>query len=164
MKSTAKTVGVVFVIMIMSRLLSLASMITYATYFGRENIEINIYSYAIQFPNIVFAIFGTALVTVVIPIFAGYVDTGKKDKAFKFADNIISLSVVFTIVLTVVGLVLAPLFPRITEFRTDGYDFAVLALRIMFPIMIFYALNYILQGILQSMGKFNMPAFVSVPS
>jgi putative peptidoglycan lipid II flippase len=34
----------------------------------------------------------------------------------------------------------------------------------MFPVMIFYALNYILQGVLQSLGKFNMPAFVSVPS
>ena len=34
----------------------------------------------------------------------------------------------------------------------------------MFPVMIFYALTYIIQGMLQSSGKFNMSAFVSVPS
>ncbi|MFZ5989689.1 MAG: murein biosynthesis integral membrane protein MurJ [Bacillota bacterium] len=163
MKNTARTVGVVMIIMLLSRFLSLLSMIKYTTYFG-NTLEINIYSYAIQFPNLVFTIFGTALSTVVIPIFAGSIDTGNKERAFKFADNVISLSVLFTLGLSVLGIILAPLFPLITEFRSNGYDLAVLALRIMFPIMLFYALNYILQGILQSMGRFNMPAFVSVPS
>lgn len=164
MKNTARTVGVVFIIMLLSRFLSLGSMIKYTTYFGRSGTEINIYSFAILMPNIVFTIFGTALSTVVIPIFAGSIDSGNKERAFKFADNVISLSLLLTAGLSVIGIVMAPLFTLLTEFRTEGYDFAVLALRIMFPVMIFFALNYILQGILQSLGKFNMPAIVSVPS
>lgn len=164
MKNTARTVSVVFVIMLLSRFLSLGSMITYTTFFGRAGTEINIYSFAILMPNIVFTIFGTALSTVVIPIFAGSIESGNKKRAFKFADNVISLSMVITAGLALIGMALAPLFVLMTEFRTDGYDFAVLALRIMFPVMIFFALNYILQGILQSLGRFNMPAVVSVPS
>jgi putative peptidoglycan lipid II flippase len=35
---------------------------------------------------------------------------------------------------------------------------------IMMPVMIFYGLNYIFQGMLQSEGVFGWPAFVSVPS
>ena len=35
---------------------------------------------------------------------------------------------------------------------------------IMMPIMLFYGLNYIFQGMLQSIGKYGWPAFVSVPS
>lgn len=34
----------------------------------------------------------------------------------------------------------------------------------MMPVMLFYGLNYIFQGILQSRGKYGFPAFVSVPS
>ena len=164
MKSTAKTVGLVMIVMVMSRLLSLLSIQIYMAYFGTQSIEINIYSYAIQLPNILFASIGTALSTVVIPIFAGHMANEQKASAYKFADNIISLTLVFTICLTVVGFLAAPLLPYFTKYRYEGYSFAVTALRIMFPVMIFYGLNYILQGILQSMGRFSMPAFVSVPS
>jgi len=163
-QSTAKTVGIVMIIMVLSRLLSLFSVIAYTSFFGTESIEINIYSYATQFPNIVFTVFGTALTTVVIPIFASNLESGNKKRAYKFADNVISLATAFTLGLSLVGILLAPLFPLMTKYRTNGYNFAVTALRIMFPIMIFYALNYIFQGILQSLGKFNMPAFVSIPS
>ncbi|NLL06363.1 MAG: murein biosynthesis integral membrane protein MurJ [Clostridiaceae bacterium] len=166
MKSTAKTVGIVMIIMVLSRLLSLGSVIVYTSFFGTDSIEINIYTYALQFPNIVFTVFGTALTTVVIPIFASNLESGNKKRAYKFADNVISLATIFTLILTLIGVLLAPLLPLFTKYseNKNHYDFAVMALRIMFPIMIFYALNYIFQGILQSMGKFNMPAFVTIPS
>jgi len=163
MKSTAKIVGLVMIIMFLSRLLSLVSSILYTAFYG-NTLEMNIFSYAIQFPNTVFVIVGTSLVTVVIPVFAGYIGKGEKEKAFNFADNLIGLTLVVTIMLTVLGIILAPVFPLFTVFKLNGYGFAVAALRIMFPVMIFYGVNYILQGILQSMGRFNMTAFVSVPS
>jgi len=163
MKSTAKTVGLVMVIMVFSRLMALLSNLIYITFFG-VNLETDIYSYAIQLPNIIFNSFGTALVTVVIPIFAGYIGTGEKERAFKFADNVISLSFLFTLGLSLLGVILAPFILLLTRFRHEGYEFAVMAVRIMIPVIIFYALNYILQGILQSLGRYNMPAFVSVPS
>jgi putative peptidoglycan lipid II flippase len=162
MKSTAKTVGTVMLITVFSRLLSLLSNMAYITYFG-INLETDIYSYATQFPNIVFNSLGTAIVTVVIPIFAGYIGTGKKERAFKFADNVLSMSVIFTAVLSLAGFLLTPSILLLTRFRFEGYGFALTALRIMFPVMIFYAMNYVFQGILQSLGKFNMPALVSVP-
>lgn len=163
MKSTAKTVGIVMIIMMLSRMLSLVSTVFYTTVFGNVP-QTNIYSFALMVPNIIFTIFGTALSTVVIPIFSGNVEKGDRKKAFRFADNVISLSLIVTMFLTVVGILLAPLFISFTKFKTDNYDFAILALRILMPVMIFYALNYIFQGILQSLGKFNMPAFVTVPS
>lgn len=163
MKSTAKSVGTVFIIMMLSRLLSFFASIAYMTHFG-ENLQMDIYSYALQFPNIIFNSFGTALVTVVIPIFAGYIGTGDKDRAHKFANNIITLSIASAVLLSVLGIVLAPVFPLLTRFKYDGYNFAVTALRIMIPVIVFYAMNYVLQGILQSLGRFNMPALVSIPS
>ncbi|MCX7749012.1 MAG: murein biosynthesis integral membrane protein MurJ [Clostridia bacterium] len=163
MKSTAKTVGIVMIIMLISRLLSFLSSTLYLNYFSNTP-ELNVYSYALQFPLIVFNSLGTAIVTVIIPIFAGYIGRGEKERAFTFANNISTISIVFTMVLTVLGMAAAPILPLFTDFKNGMYDYAVLALWIMFPVMIFYALNYILQGILQSLGRFNMPAFVSIPS
>ncbi len=164
MKSTAKAIGVVTIIMLSSRLLALVSSSLYLAHFN-GTIGLEIYSWAIQIPNIVFNSLGTALATVIIPIFAGYISTGQKERAFKFADNIIGISLVFTAALSVLCIAAAPLILYFTpRFRAQDHSFAVFALRVMFPIMVFYAMNYVFQGILQSFGRFNMPAFVSIPS
>ena len=163
MKSAVKAVGAVMAIMLFSRLLSLVSNMAYITYFG-INLETDIYSYAIQLPNIFFNSLGTAIVTVVIPVFAGLIGTDERERAFRFAGNITGVSLAFTAVLSIAGVILTPFILLLTRFRTEGYGFALTALRIMFPIMIFHALSYIFQGILQSLGKYGMPAFVSVPS
>ena len=162
MKSAARTIGSVMIIMMFSRLAALAANQVYITYFG-INLEMDVYSYATQLPNIVFNSIGTALATVVIPIFAGYMGTGEKERAEKFADNILGLSLLITVILSIGAILAAPAIIQLTRFRSSGYDFALTALRIMFPVMIFYAMNYILQGVLQSLGSYRMPAVVSLP-
>lgn len=163
MKSTTKSIGIVMIITVFSRLLSLASSMVYLTYYG-ISLEMDIYSYAIQLPNIIFTSLGNALVYVVIPIFAGYIGTAQKDRAFKFADNVITISSFFTLLLSIIGMAAAPAILALTRFREQGYDFALVSLRIMFPVMIFYGLGFIFQGMLQSLGNYNMPALISVPS
>lgn len=163
MKSTAKSVSIVMIIMVFSRLLSFASNQIYITKFGMNN-QTDVYSFASSLPNIIFTFFGTALTTLVIPKFAGYIGTGEKKRAFKFVDIVITFSLIVTVVLSVLCVAIAPGILRFTRFKNVETEFATMALRVMFPVMIFYALNYILQGVLQSFGKYNMPAFVSVPS
>ncbi|MBO4343996.1 MAG: murein biosynthesis integral membrane protein MurJ [Clostridia bacterium] len=163
-KGIAGSVSLVMIIMILSRLLALVSTQVYMSYFGLDSF-LNIYSFAISVPNIVFNCFGTALATVVIPIYAGHLAKGEKEKAAKFANNIITVSVSITALLVGIGLAISPFLPKLTAFKTgEEYSFAVKSLMIMMPVMFFYGLNYIFQGILQSHGKYGFPAFVSVPS
>lgn len=158
------SVSFVMVIMIFSRLLALLSTQIYISVFGTEG-NINIYSYAITIPNTIFNCIGTALSTVVIPIYAGHLAKGEHEAARKFADNIITVATVLTAGLVLIGMGLAFVLPLLTEFRHEPqYSFAVRALMIMMPVMLFTGLNYILQGILQSHGHYGFPAFVSVPS
>jgi len=164
MKSVAKSIGIVTILMLFSRVLSLISSSVYAAKFGRT-IEMEIYSFSLQVPLIIFNSLGTALATVVIPIFSGHITTGKNERAYRFADKIITITVVLTLAFSVLCILATPLITYlIPKFRNQNYELTVFALRVMFPIMIFYGLNYILQGILQSFGKFNMPALVSLPS
>lgn len=162
MKSAVKAVGTVLLITLFTKLMSLFSNMAYITYFG-INLEIDIYSYALQLPNIVFNGLGTAIVTAVIPIFAGYIGINEKEKAVSFANNISGIALVFTGILSVLGIVLAPYILLLTRFQDNGYGLAVSIVRIMFPVMIFFAQNFILQGVLQSLGRYNMPAAVTLP-
>lgn len=164
-KNMLGSVSYVMIIMVLSRLLSLVSTQVYMSFFGAGNEFLNIYSYAITVPNTIFNCFGTALSTVVIPIYAGHIANGKKQEADRFANNIITITSLLTCVLIIIGWALSFVLPKFTSFNSgESYNFAVKALMIMMPVMLFYGLNYIFQGILQSKGKFGWPAFVSVPS
>ena len=163
-RGLVSSVSYVMIIMILSRVLSLVSTQVYMSFFGLDS-YLNIYSYAITIPNTIFNCFGTALSTVFIPIYAGHIANGEEKKAANFADNIITIATAFTAVLVLIGIALSPVLPKFTAFNQGTeYDFAVKALMIMMPIMLFYGLNYIFQGILQTKGKYGWPAFVSVPS
>ncbi len=161
-KNLFGAIGFVTVIMVFSRLLALVSTQVYMSFYGASDLYLNIYSYAISIPNIIFTCFGTALSTVVIPIYTGYIATDKKESAKSFADTLITVTTVFTGLLVLVGIAVSPILPRFTSL--GDYNFAVKALMIMMPAMLFYGLNYIFQGMLQSHGKYGWPAFVSVPS
>lgn len=163
-KRILNSVSYVMVIMILSRLCSLLSTQIYMSFYGIDK-YLNIYSYAITVPNTIFNCFGTALSTVVIPIYAGHLARNNKIKAENFANNIITIATLFTLVLVIIGMAISPLIVKLTAFKApDQYDFAVKSLMIIMPVMIFYGLNYIFQGMLQSNGKYGWPAFVSVPS
>lgn len=160
------SISFVMVIMVLSRVLSLVSTQVYMSKFGVRDMEISVYSYAVSLPNIIFNCFGTALSTVVIPIYAGYISNGNREKAKRFADNIITVAAVFSLLLIGIGLALSPFLPVLTQFNAsdEARRFCTKALMIMMPVMFFYGLNYIFQGMLQSEGVFGWPAFVSVPS
>lgn len=159
-------VGSVMIIMIASRVLSLLSVQIYMSFFGASDVYLNVYSYAISIPNIIFTSVGTALSTVVIPIYVGHLSSGENETAKKFADNIITVALIITCVPVFVGLIISPILPKFTSFAEsdEAYRFAVKALAAVMPVMFFYALNYIFQGMLQAMGHYKLPAFVSVPS
>ena len=163
-KSMLSSISYVMIIMLLSRVLALVSSSMYVSFFGTEDVYINIYSYAVTIPNTIFNCFGTTLSTVVIPIYASHIANKNYEGAKKFADNVITVASVFTFLLVLCGMALSFVLPKFTSFDSgESYSFAVKSLMILMPVMLFYGLNYIFQGMLQSVGKFGMPAFVSAP-
>lgn len=165
-KNILGAVSSVMVIMVLSRLLSLVSNQVYMSHFGASDVYLNIYSYAISIPNVIFTCVGTALSTVVIPIYVGHMALKKHEEAKRFADNIITISLALTLLLVIFGMAISPILPKATAFAKsdETYRFATMALMTVMPVMFFYALNYIFQGMLQAVGRYKLPAFVSVPS
>lgn len=165
-KNLAGAIGSVMFIMIASRLLALFSSQIYMSVFGTDSIYINIYSYAINIPNIIFTCIGTALSTVVIPLYVGHKAVGEHQKAKEFADNIITIATVLTLIVVVVAIGISPVLVNFTGFAKtpEAKSYAIKALMMVMPVMLFYAWNYIFQGMLQAEGKYRLPAFVSTPS
>ncbi len=163
-KSMLSSISYVMIIMLLSRVLALVSSSMYVSFFGTGDVYINIYSYAITIPNTIFNCFGTTLSTIVIPIYASHIANKNYDGAKRFADNVITVASVFTLLLVLCGMALSFVLPKFTAFDSgESYSFAVKSLMILMPVMLFYGLNYIFQGMLQSVGKYGMPAFVSAP-
>ena len=165
-KNIAGAIGSVMFIMIASRLLALLSSQIYMSAFGTDSIYINIYSYAVNIPNIIFTCIGTALSTVVVPLYVGHKALGEEEKAKQFANNIITIASVLTVAVIIISVCISPLLVNFTGFAKTpkGKDYATKALMMVMPVMLFYAWNYIFQGMLQAEGKYRLPAFVSVPS
>lgn len=163
MKSMVKTILVVLGITIVSKLLSLGSNQYYIRFYGINEL-MDAFSFALALPNIVFNSVGTSLTTIIIPIFAGYIAVKDHKKAYKFANNVIGVSVLITAVMVVAGIFLVPYLISLTGFNSAASsEFAIFASRMLLPAMFFYCLNFIFQGILQSLGKFGMAALISMP-
>jgi len=127
-KSVAKTVGLVMIITMLSRLMGLLNnQVVMTNYEVGTNLDI--YFYSVQFQLYVVNCIGTAIITVMIPMFASFYGVGEKKRAFN---------------------------------TPESRDFAIMALRIMFPVLIFYVLTFTLQGLLQAQGSFLVPASVSI--
>ena len=157
-----KSISWVFLIMLLGKLLSLVANQAYLSFFGADNEQLNIFSWALQIPNYLFQSLGTALSSVVIPLFAALCVQEKRQEANRFGSNLITVSTLLTLGLVAVGMALSGLLPGLTDFRDKGY--AAMALRLLMPVMLFYSLSFIYQGILQSLGRFTAAALVNLPS
>ena len=157
-----RSIGSVMILMLVGKLLSLLANQVYLSYFGADNEQLNIFSWVLQIPNYLFQSLGTGLSSTVIPLYAALLAQKKMKEASRFGSNIICITSLGMVLLVGLGLAISPVLPRLTDF-TDK-DYATRALMIMMPVMFFYAMTNIYQGILQSMDRHMSAALINLPS
>ena len=166
MKNTGRTVVAVTALTLLCRALSLLGYQAYMSFYDAETTSIGIFVYALKFPDVIFTSVGTALTTVVVPMYSSMLAKNERARADMFLSNIISVSGLLLIALVIAGAVAAPVFPAFSGYSGDAgsYAYAVFCLRTLMPVMFFFGLSFIFQGMLQSNGRFFMPACVSLPT
>ncbi len=157
-----RSIGSVMVLMLAGKLLSLLANQVYLSYFGADNEQLNIFSWVLQIPNYLFQSLGTGLSSTVIPLFAALLAQKKLDEANRFGSNIICITSLGMVALIALGMGASFLLPQLTDFSDKAY--ATRALLIMMPVMFFYAMTNIYQGILQSLDRHLDAALVNLPS
>ena len=130
-----------------------------------SGMETNAFLTASRIPRVFFdAVFASAIAASFIPVFSEYLVKRGKKQAVEFSGNFITVIGLFSLILTVLGIVFAE--PLVTLFA-DGYDAQTASLcvtltRMMFPTVLFTGVAFSFVGILQSLDEFNLPALISV--
>ncbi len=168
MGKTAKTVKTVSVMMFataLSKVLGMVRSMLMASHYG-TGIEANAFSAASRIPLSFFDIlFSAAIIGCFIPIYNGF-GKEKEDEADRFASVFLNCILLLTGILALLGIVFArPVIYFIASgLSLETKELAVTLLRIMFPLVIFAGGAYTLVGIMQSKGRFILPAMISAIS
>ena len=157
-----RSIGSVMLLMLVGKLLSLLANQVYLSYFGADNEQLNIFSWVLQIPNYLFQSLGTGLSSTVIPLYAALLAQKKFKEASRFGSNILCITALGMVVLVGAGMAVSFVLPGLTDFSDKAY--ATKALLIMMPVMFFYAMTNIYQGILQSMDRHLSAALINLPS
>ncbi|CCO07607.1 murein biosynthesis integral membrane protein MurJ [Desulforamulus hydrothermalis] len=158
-KVIARATLVIAVINLLSRILGFVREQVIAYMFGATGVT-DAYVVAYNIPNAVFAIIIGALATVVVPVFSEYAAQGRREEAWRLFNTVITLVVIVFSLFTLVGVWAAPLLVKLTAPGLSA-EVAGLATRltvIMLPILVFYGLSTVFQGLLNANQVFGIPA------
>ncbi len=161
--SLVKSVGIITIIAIFSKVLGFGRELLMAAYFGASSIT-DAFNVASIIPVLMLTAIGMAIISGMAPIYAE-----AKSKSKEEASNVISaLSTLFLVFAIVVTILFYLFTPAIIKIMAPGFDDAQLQLTnkltmIMLPSFAFLVLSAIMQGILEYEKRFAPPALVAIP-
>lgn len=167
-KSTGLMKSAVFMVIatVMAKALGLLRDMLIAASYG-TTVEAVAYDAASRLPVLLFDfVIGGVVTAAFIPIFNELLVKKGKEEAFKFADSYVTLILVITLVIAIIGVAFASFLVDflIPDAPDTAKTMAVDLTRLMFPMIIFTGLAFAFVGILLSLGEFRIPAIISLVS
>lgn len=152
---------------LLSRISGLARDIVFARFFG-ANADTDAFFVAFKLPNLLRRQFAEgAFSQAFVPVFTEYKTKRSEEEVQQLAGNVTGTLGLVLLMITIVGVLGAPLLMIFSAFGwwMDGdkqYDLATELLRWTFPYIFFISLTALAGGILNTYGKFAIPAFTPV--
>ena len=151
---------------LVSRILGLVRDVVFARYFG-AGLIMDAFLVAQRIPNMLRRFFAEGAFSAgFVPVMARYKEQHDHDEARESLGAMAGTFSVVLFVVTLFGVVGAPLLVLVVApgFVSDGGDFdlAALMLRFTFPYLLFVSLTAFAGGILNTYGRFGVPAFTPV--
>ena len=163
---TARTVSWVMAITLIGKMLGLYRDRLLAVHYS-VGMEANAFFTASRIPRVFFdAVFASAIAACFIPVFSEYLEKRGREEAQRFAGQFISVIVLLTGGLSVLGM----LFPGPLVALFADYDdpattaLAVSLTRVLFPTVLFSGAAFSFVGVLQAQDRFTAPALMSAVS
>jgi putative peptidoglycan lipid II flippase len=161
----AKSAGTVGIAVMCSRILGLVREQVFAAMFGASN-AYDAFVVAFRIPNLLRDLFGEgALSLAFVTVFTDY-DTNKTaEKTWKLASNVLVFFAVCLSAITLIGIYLSE--PITTLFANDFADtpgkaeLTAKLTMIMMPFLLFISLSAVVMGMLNTKGRFFIPALAS---
>lgn len=164
--NAAKTISVVMIVTLIGKVLGLYRDRLLAIHYS-VGMEANAFFTASRIPRVFFdAVFASAIAACFIPVFSEYLEKKGKKEAYRFAGNFITIILLLTGGLTLLGMAvpegMVALFADYADPETTAL--AASLTRTMFPTVLFSGLAFSLVGVLQAQDHFTAPALMSTAS
>ncbi|WP_455208171.1 murein biosynthesis integral membrane protein MurJ [Kaarinaea lacus] len=161
-----KSTAVVSVMTLLSRISGLVRDVVFARFFGADALT-DAFFVAFKIPNLLRRQFAEgAFSQAFVPVFTEYKTTREHEEAKELAADVTGTLGIILFVITVIGVIAAPILVVIfAPGWIDGdsrFPLTVEMLRFTFPYILFISLTALAGGILNSYGKFAIPAFTPV--
>ena len=151
---------------LLSRILGLVRDVVFARFFG-AGLLMDAFLVAQRIPNMLRRFFAEGAFSAgFVPVMARYKEQHDHDEAREYLDAMAGTFGIVLLIVTLLGVIGAPLLVLVVApgFVSDGGDFdlAALMLRFTFPYLFFVSLTAFAGGILNTYGRFGVPAFTPV--
>ncbi|MDH5324206.1 MAG: murein biosynthesis integral membrane protein MurJ [Gammaproteobacteria bacterium] len=161
-KSTAIVSGNTF----LSRISGLVRDVVFARYFGADGLT-DAFFIAFKIPNFLRRLFAEgAFSQAFVPVLSEYKTTKEHEEVRELARNVTGTLGLILFVITLIGVIAAPILVMVfaTGYMDDAprQEITATMLRITFPYILFISLTALAGGVLNSYGKFGIPAFTPV--
>ena len=153
---------------LISRITGLARDMIYLTAFGAGGSSfMDAFLVAYKIPNFLRRLFAEGSFSQsFVPVISEYKVQRSQDEVRELVDGVTGTFGVVLFCITVLGVIIAPLiifaFAPGWHDKGDKFDLAVSMLRWTFPYLFFISLTALFSGVLNSYGKFAIPAFTQV--
>ncbi len=146
----------------LSRVIGLVREVVASYYFGAAG-EINAFTVAYQFPNLVRALVAdAALSSAFVPVFSELIEKGERKRAWRVASSLFWLMLLGLTALSALFILVAPWVVRLFGVPGGNESLAVGLSRVLFPIVILLGVSGIVVGILNTYDHFSVPALSPV--
>jgi len=165
-RSLAKSTTVVGGMTLLSRIMGFLRDIIFARFFG-AGLGMDVFVVAFQIPNFLRRLFGEgAFSQAFVPVLSEYQQRREHADVQELADRVSGTLGLILFCVTVVGVIAAPalilLFAPGFTGEEGKFGLAAGMLRITFPYLLFISLTAFAGGILNTYGRFGVPAFTPV--
>lgn len=162
-RSVAKSAGIVSIAVMFSRVLGLVRETVFARFFGAGYLY-DAFVVAFKIPNILRDLFAEgALSAAFVKVFTDYQIKKTEIEAWQLASLVFNVLAVVMSGITVIGIIIAPwVVPLLARgFPPEKAALAVTLTQIMFPFILLVALAALAMGVLNTKGRFGIPASAS---
>jgi putative peptidoglycan lipid II flippase len=165
-RGLARKTSVVGGMTLVSRILGLLRDVVFARYFGAQ-LAMDAFLVANRIPNMLRRFFAEGAFSAgFVPVLARYRENHEHEEVREFIDSVSGTFGTILFLVTLVGVVAAPLLVFVVApgFVGEGgdLDLAAVMLRFTFPYLFFVSLTAFAGGILNTYGRFGVPALTPV--
>ncbi|TWI59881.1 murein biosynthesis integral membrane protein MurJ [Halalkalibacter nanhaiisediminis] len=159
-----RTVIIIMLITILSKLFGFARDITLSYFYGASNIS-DAYLISLTIPTVLFSIIGVGIKTGYIPMFNKIESTSGTEAGNRFTNNLINILFIICTLIIILGLVFTE---QIVKVFALGFEGDTLALAIQFTKIslvgiYFTGFVFIFKAFLEVKGNFFIPALIGLP-